>query len=310
MRSRSRYFVPRSVNSSKFSSDQCVRLRLYRAQRSHVLFCTLDIDDTITLTVTQLTHFWSSLSWSVQCVSAFLTDFCVNVWQRTVQTNSGPSKLNSEFALFFPASFKCSATASWLILLINLRCHWQCPAYRTRYRLQCHWPMISRLLAPRITHPMRSDSPTWSWSQFQWLSILSSYIPPWNFALSSSFPSTALWFALGSIASALHPTLMNTSLRRPKTVDGVRAPTATTQSSSRARTTRILRGTWTSHANTADRPDLRKCWYAPTNTCPFTVGKESNETWPSKLTTETRHSFSWWMCANQVVHVGVETLLQ
>ena len=36
-----------SWDSSKFSSDKCVRLRLYRAQRNHVLFCTLDIDDTI-----------------------------------------------------------------------------------------------------------------------------------------------------------------------------------------------------------------------------------------------------------------------
>ena len=35
-------------NSSKFASGQCVRLRLYCAQRDHVLFCTLDVDDTIT----------------------------------------------------------------------------------------------------------------------------------------------------------------------------------------------------------------------------------------------------------------------
>ena len=90
----------------------------------------------------------------------------------------------------------------------------------------------------------------------------------------SSFPSTALLFAFSSIASAFHPTLMNASLRRPKTVDGVHVPTATAQLSSRARTTRILRGTWTSHTNTVDRPEEGHFGYAPTNTCPFTVEKK------------------------------------
>ena len=41
-------FIVFTWNSSKFSSDQCVRLRLYRAQSNHVFFCSLDIDDTIT----------------------------------------------------------------------------------------------------------------------------------------------------------------------------------------------------------------------------------------------------------------------
>ena len=42
-------FIVFTWNSLNFSNGHCVRLKMYSAQRNHVLVCTFDVDDTMTI---------------------------------------------------------------------------------------------------------------------------------------------------------------------------------------------------------------------------------------------------------------------
>ena len=105
-------FIVFTWNSSKFSSRQCVRLKLHRAHRSHVFFYTLDIDDTITKS-----HGYAveTLLILAVLISPIRVSFphrflrhCLE--EKTVQTHSGSSEFTSEFVLFITVLFRFSAT--------------------------------------------------------------------------------------------------------------------------------------------------------------------------------------------------------
>ena len=114
-----------------------------------------------------------------------------------------------------------------LVARSALRCQKQCPAYSARDRLQCHKPMISLLLDPKdnssavfgfnLTHVIRADlqdetcfTILVSVPMIQSTLRCPSSTPPWNCpcAHTSSHrrrcsKSLALWYAFGSIASAV-----------------------------------------------------------------------------------------------------------
>ena len=139
-------FIVFTWNSSNFSSGQCVRLRLCCAQRNHVLFCTLDIDDTNT----------NSHGYEVETLLIFRVRFphrfLRHCWAKNCKdtlalANSLPSSCCS--------SQQCSGSRQLFRDRFSrspLRCHKQCPAYRVRDRLQCPQPLISPLRDTKITH--------------------------------------------------------------------------------------------------------------------------------------------------------------
>ena len=204
------------VNCARSSS---VRLRQYRAQRKHVLFCTLDLDDTITKF-----HSYVAETLLIFAVLVIRVSF-PNRFLRHCLILNCPDKLSlfQTRKLLIHAIHhgivqnldNCLVTDSLDQLFVVMG-----NVQLLSTRMQCHQPMIPPLRGPKITHPTFSASalllsaPFWpKWYQpVSWMKLASRSWSPFQWAPPLRSPPCAPYIAFSSWNTSILNATMTLSL--------------------------------------------------------------------------------------------------